>query len=239
MCYSVAGKELTRGFLKPLARSNSVPEERQKCPLSPLPTTLPKCSSVQTPAHGPIGSFWVAPQHLRKQMKRLPHLQFPLFPFTLPVEMHSKEKITIKCESGSWFLTPDSSFRFPSVNVTSPGPAVVRPFWAVRDPCFSPKGAMCHWTCDTPTLAKVPRYLSCGQVPCSREKVSFGEGERRRRLRGQCLRGDSHTGTHAHLIITVTPKRDKKITPHFTDPDTEAQRSEFFHWDIHEGLRSV
>ena len=37
---------------------------------------------------------------LPKTNEEAPTLQFPLFQFMLPVEMHSKEKINIKCESG-------------------------------------------------------------------------------------------------------------------------------------------
>lgn len=133
---------LTGGFLTPLVRSNSVPKEQWKLNLSAPPTTPPKLLKMNTCSGAPlVSSGW--PYSASGNQWRGSTLQFPLFQFALPVELHQRRKaLKQNVNLSSHLLPPDSSLGIIYVGFTSPGPTEQAPLWAVKDPCFSTRRSM-------------------------------------------------------------------------------------------------
>lgn len=142
MWHGVPGKLLPGGFLRPLARCNSVPREQQNRRLSTLPSppcAPPKCSLKQTPTQGPhwflLGGLTEPP----KTNEEASTSRFPLFQFTLPVERHQRGKaLKLNVNLGSHFLPPDSSLGFSYVGFTSSGPTGVSPTQGCQRPSLPP-----------------------------------------------------------------------------------------------------
>ena len=175
---------VTRVFLKPLARSNSVPKGRQKCPPSPSHPKALWNEHLSQPHWFLPGSLTALPQ----ANEQAPTLQFPLFQSALH---SSREAIQVEDVNAVWIwgvlsdsglLSPFSSVRFPA-----------RPHWSSSFWAHRPLRPLqrTHVLSDgadqTPSWSRGARCFLAG---------SLFQGRRDRRLtRGQRLRGDSHGGT--------------------------------------------
>lgn len=230
----MAGKWLTGGFLPPLARSNSVPKEQQQLNLSAPPPTPPKLpqTSVYSRAHWfPLSGLAVSPE----TNKRL-HTAVPTVSIYSSRRAASEGKgIQIKCESEQPLLPPDSSLGFSYVvGFTSPGAPLSELHSELSKTLASPQGAICHQTYYPPLC-----LLFCSQGPLSRKKPLSGR-EREGGLTGPVSGRKQPRWTTFSLINTITPQ-GRQHHSSFTDMETEAQRREFFNWDIYiySGLHSV
>lgn len=146
MCLGVPGKQLAGGFLRPMARSNSVSKEEQKCRFS-APTALPRHSLTQTATPRPH-------RLLLRVLKVLPQTreastsQFPWLRFTLPGDMHSNKKgIRFNGSPSSPLSSWDPSLAFP---LWVSHPTVVSSVLGCQGHSLAPDGAMRHQTYYTP-----------------------------------------------------------------------------------------
>lgn len=157
--------------------------------------------------------------------------QFPLFQFTLPVEMHQRRKAfqwnvnlsSLLSDSGP----PGSSLGFSLAGFTSPDLAAVRSILSRQRPLLPHKGALFHQTFYT-LHSSDGFYLLAEKTRSSQRKGKKGP---------TIGWGSSHIDIHSHLIITVAP-RGRQWHSTLKDMKTEVQRSELFNWDINSGLHS-